>query len=491
MEIGRAKIERPFRGNGDSTSLLIKRRYKVRPEDFVPMPLKTPDSFYSTAYLIEESDPEPTATGLLEFSRTFAHVPAQQIIPSSMFITKPEIPGVFPQVYGETLITQPDESIPRYTFYTQTAVTSDSGAPAASYPSGGTYTVTIGADTTAPIAYNADAATLKTALDALASVSSRSSVTVTGSHDSARFAITLDSYPTFSTDILNLTFSGGYIANNFVRLNTNGTSQDLTVTASEGQTITGGTFTITAFGQTTAPIAYNASYEDVEAALNALSSVAGSASLTRLSGYARPLSSDARNIWMRVEIAKPDASADGSSLAPAGWVAEMDAAEYTDGWALEFSIPSITTRSVTAAAHGITTADTVLVTMGGGYYNALPGSFSVPTAHSISFTASAGEIYTSASTITAVGKQNGSAYTAGTKLARCNRVTDFYLPGVTEGIATAEDIPLPTYQGDASSLLEAILTGAEEMNYEVGELTQWRSGPILARTVTKINAASL
>ena len=88
-----------------------------------------------------------------------------------------------------------------------------------------------------------------------------------------------------------------------------------------------------------------------------------------------------------------------------------------------------------------------------------------------------------------VGKRTKYHYEVGAQPIRCKRITDFYLPGITPGITTADDITLPTNQSDGAALILALLGGSATANVNVGELTQWRGGPILSLTRTTINTA--
>lgn len=121
---------------------------------------------------------------------------------------------------------------------------------------GGTFTLTFDEETTGTIAYNASAATIKSALELLPTVNT---VTVTGSGP------------------WSVEFTGTHAGTN-VSLMTIDTS-GLTGGVNEVQTITspsnptGGTFTLTFGGETTAGIAYNASAATIEAALNHLTTI--------------------------------------------------------------------------------------------------------------------------------------------------------------------------------------------------------------------------
>lgn len=154
-------------------------------------------------------------------------------------------PGV-PSVFG-SLVTPPSSG-------TAAETASDSDAHAVGFsafsaanevalitvtgsPTGGTFTLEWGDAITSPIAYNASAATVQTALDGLSSVPAA----------------------------------------------TGGTNEQQTVTVTGGPT--GGTFTLTYSGQTTAGIAYNAAASAVASALVALSNVgAGNVAVTGSAG---------------------------------------------------------------------------------------------------------------------------------------------------------------------------------------------------------------
>lgn len=125
---------------------------------------------------------------------------------------------------------------------------------------GGTFTLTFNGQATGNIAYNADAATVNTALEALSNIDP-GDVTVTGSAGgpwTVEFTGTLSgtNVALMTIDVSNLT--GGV---NEVQ------------TISSPSNPTGGTFTLSFGGETTAPIAYNASAATIQAALVLLTSI--------------------------------------------------------------------------------------------------------------------------------------------------------------------------------------------------------------------------
>ena len=146
-------------------------------------------------------------------------------------------------------------------------------------PTSGTFTLSFGGQTTSGIAYNASAATVQAALEGLSSIGS-GNVSVTKSQNTStaqewtvtfqgtlgganQSQITIDTTNVFAFGKSNIQATdtqGGSGSNNEVQV----------VTLSNA---TDGTFRLAFGGQTTAPIAYNASAATVDSALEALTTV--------------------------------------------------------------------------------------------------------------------------------------------------------------------------------------------------------------------------
>lgn len=444
------------------------------------------------AYLVSEEDPSPQSSENHIARRVFARIPRQQTISGSIWVTKPTIPGTFPQVYGSFVVFQPDPTVGSYNQYIPQSVTADSGpAVGGGAPTGGQYTLTFGANTTTPIAYNANAATVQAALNALASITAQDGVTVTGAYTTG-FVVAFNNKASAVANLGSLTTAGG-TAQASMNNNDGNWGQMFVITTTTGQNFTGGTFTVTMFGQTTAAIAYNANYTTALAAINALSTVVARGGVTT-SGQTGSILTQTNFInWGFTFTPVALISGSATNLVPSSGAAisVTPSGFYWQRVQNVSLIAGAAPRNITAAAHGITIADSIFVLAGENYYAISPGNFTVPDANTIAFSASASAAAIDPATVTLVGKKSGQPYKAGLKLTRCDRVTDFYLPGVTAGITTPADIPLPTYQGDPTSLLAAIFAGTTSINYEVGELVQWEQTPILQRTITTINAATL
>ena len=558
------------------------------------------------AFLIQEQDPIPVSSEQGITRRVFSRVPRVQEVPSSLFVTKPSIAGPFPAVLGESLVFQSETNSLQFQFFSRKVVSADSGPQTTFYPSGGTYTLTFAGATTGAIAYNASAATVQTALNALTPIADRGGVTVTGSYNSAGgFTVAFGSYTALTADTTNLVatygskfssvqvsdqgfnqflsiyasgvgdnasiassltpqnanpiefvsqrfasnfsfYVGNIYTNNYAVSGVTGGSFTLTVfgqTTSainwdpawqfdappDGSTTTpgaiaiaaalnalsnviakgayvvtqygpgsgggiqrfqcvlttpafsSGTFTLTAFGQTTGNIAYNATAADIATALNALSNVTarGGCTVTKYTG-----------LQFTVLFPYQAILTAANSLTPSNSTINVTTGNvYNTSQAIRFTSATAERVLSFATEHGILPGDTIFLQADGDYITGITG-FSVPSPFSLSFAVIPGGIYQTVAAFISAGKPT-STYTAGLTLTRVKRVSEFFLPGVTPGVNTADDIPLPAYQGDDISLLNAIFDGSTEINYQVGELEQWRDSPILVRTVTKLNPQTL
>lgn len=393
-------IEYPFEKNGDLTSIILTQGYKQTPAQWIadrvagrylPGVTTFAHSAYGTLYLLKQSAPSPTPTGLYAFTRTWARIPAQQTEPGSLFITKPAPESAGSHVgqlvdwtvapYGLTAdLGENVYAVGDYYFAGSSYYTTRSFSPTLTVPTGGTFTLTYKGVTTAAINYNATGATIAAGLNGL------STVTADGLTFSASTALT--------------TANAGYI--------------DLTITV----------------GSTSSQVTMDAS---------SLTAAAAS------SGY--------------------------------GWVTSTTVQRVGVMW------------RGTVTAHGYNTSNNLAMLVESGVSDHL---YILPAALWDSVDANTIAVIGGVFVGTRVGQLTGSySGTSGAVLTRAKRVTDFYLPGVTPGIGSMDDIPLPTYQGDPDSILQAILAGTTTINYEVGELSQWRDSPILARTLTTLNAATL
>lgn len=443
------------------------------------------------AFLVLESDPQPQTSETEFVRRMFARIPKQQIIPGSIFVTKPSIPGTFPQFYGDFIVVQPDPSVGVYDQYVPQTVIADSGPLiGGGAPTGGAYTLSFAGDTTTPIAFNAGPAAVASALNALSTIIAKGGVAVTGSY-TAGFLVAFNAITLATPGMGSLTTAGGtpYL---FQNSSQRGYTDQMCILTTTGQDFTGGTFTVTLLGQTAGPFAFNENSTVVIAALNALSNVTARGGIVNGGSGSVLIQTNFISVNYRWQ---PNAliTVDATTLTPSGSSGTAVGSYFFNiDQTITFVAGTGSVRIIeTAAPHGISILDNIVVKAGAVFYAIAAGTFTVPSTTTIGIPAAASTVSIDPSPISIVGKKFGASYTAGTKLTRCNRITDFFLPGVSPGITTADDIPLPPYEGDPTSLLTAIFAGETSINYEVGELQQWKESPILMRTITTLNAATL
>ncbi|EAQ81658.1 hypothetical protein [Blastopirellula marina] len=140
-------------------------------------------------------------------------------------------------------------------------------------PSGGTFTLTFNGQTTSGIAYNASAATVQSALEALSNIAS-GDVAVTGD-DGGAWTVEFDQayanqdVPIMSASGASLTGGTGTISVTQAAAGTVNERQQVSLSSG----VTGGTFTLTYAGQTTSALSYVAGAAAIESALEALSNI--------------------------------------------------------------------------------------------------------------------------------------------------------------------------------------------------------------------------
>jgi hypothetical protein len=450
------------------------------------------------AFLVMEQEPDVSMLemSVARWNREYANVPAQISYPTSIQITKPSMVGSFPQALGDYRVFQPDTTLLRFDAYYAQDVTNDTST-LNFYPTGGTYTLTFDGDTTAAIAYNASSATVQTELNALTSISDRGGVTVSGTYNSAGgFAITFASYATGSIDTSALLASGIPVTASSYTLGNSGYTQ-IVYAYKVGANVNGGTFTITIFGQTTAAIAYNATTATAAAALNALTEVQerGNCTVVAADGGSSVLYFEAftgyNSVGFSIRFTNAVFTANSASLTPAVSTATPSITDSVGRTQKVVLSSDSAIRILDVPSHGLTTSDTLFIKGGSTYYGDISGNkFEFPDANTIKLNVAASDAYAAAGTITETGKRTKQSYSPGVANVRASRVTDYYLPGFTLGIASASDIPVPANQSDGTDFLLAVFAGTGSVNYAVGELAYYRC-PILSVAKTTIQASDV
>lgn len=141
---------------------------------------------------------------------------------------------------------------------------------------------------------------------------------------------------------------------------------------------------------------------------------------------------------------------------------------------------------VTWTSHGLGGTETIAVLNGTYYVKFASGTYSV----------------INSSTIDLLGVNYGSnavtaakyirEYTTGTDRVRIKSTQKFYLPTVTSGITTPQDIPIPTLLLNDTELLASVIANTTGyQTYDASELQQWNGGPIYTQTLQEIDMTTL
>lgn len=237
---------------------------------------------------------------------------------------------------------------------------------------------------------------------------------------------------------------------------------------------TGGTYTLSYKTSTTAALNYNESAANIAAALNGLADVITDGLTFTCTGTL-----DTGSISLTITVGGTT-----TTIVPNG--ALLTAAASSSLFALRSSSTAQTVRvgrRATITSHGFDSAENLFLRLPLGSCSLLPASlWDSVDANTIAVYEN--QAFTSASQLL-------RAYMPGTDRVRVKDTQKFYLPGVTVGITTAEDIPLPGLLLNDTLFLDAVATGASGFtDYDATELTQWRDGPIYTQTIQQIDLDS-
>ncbi len=242
-----------------------------------------------------------------------------------------------------------------------------------------------------------------------------------------------------------------------------------------------GTFTITYKASTTVGLAYNALDATIQAAINGLADViADGITVTTANDLGAtgtlPITLTAGSTTSRF-------TGNGASLGPAASRSMFTVITTTIGQQINIGYRA------TLTGHGFNASNPVLLysTAGGTSNKLLPGTtwWAVVDANTLAFQNNVG------AGATLVG-QLQRTYTPGTDRVGTKLSQMFYLPGVTTGITTPTDIPIPSPLLNDVEFLTAVvtyLTGYQ--TYDSSALGQWLDTPIYTQTGIQINMADV
>lgn len=456
-------------------------------------PVDTDDPF---AFLLAESNPQRINSRRATVTRRFRRIPKTQTRFDQQAWPRPEVPGTDVTVgdgsyrlFGtEYLFYRASTAQLFWDAYNRRAVGSDGSVSNA--PTGGTFTLTFAGQTTGSIAYNASAATVKTALDALSTVAAVGGLsTVTGAYnDPNGYLATFAARPQITFDASSLT--GGTIVK-YEQRNSGTNIEQMFLYTNGG--VSGGTYTITAFGQTTSSLAWNASRDDIVTALNSLSVIAAFGG-----AYAAPRDPTPGVIVFAQNGTSGDISivlwiylpafTGTSSLTPLPSAVVCTPQDEVGGAHYLKSTASQTARVLTfTQPHGFTTGQLLYFKQGTTYFfNRTDWTLENITQISVN------PAIAPWSDVTAITEVGGFArtYSPGPAIFRARIVSEYFLPGYT-ALADGTTLPTPAEIPDGAPplndtlFLEAVLSGAQSVTLTSGPI-QSALGPLITRETTSL-----
>jgi hypothetical protein len=292
------------------------------------------------------------------------------------------------------------------------------GSATGKAPTGGTFTLSYGSQTTTPLNYNAQAAAVQTALANLSSIGS-GRVNCTGG---ALPATPIDAQFNFPFTNL-LTAFAGWLMQSALQSETNPAQRIVMSTGALTKAQpTGGTFTLTYENETTAPIPFDAEADDVSSALQGLYNI-GSGNVICTGG---PLPTFPIDVDLVGDITNP-----GTITANAAGLY----ASTGDKFSVSVSQPSQTSQQVSLSTGSVTsqppTGGTFTLTYGG------------QTTALLSYDAQSADVQSALQNLTAIGAGNVTC-------------TGGPLPATPITVQFGTNIPQPTaITGDGSQLVRS------------------------------------
>lgn len=272
------------------------------------------------------------------------------------------------------------------------------------------------------------------------------------------------------------------------------TNSNITYTITLPGALTGGTFTIDALGQTTTALNYNSNVSTVQSALNNLTSIQsrGNVVVTTSSGTGTILSSTNTIAAFSIGFSNNVFAGNAIPLTPSGSSITIAKTDGTIGRTQQITFAAgSATRTLYAVGHEIDAGETIFIRNSGSVFaNIAPSKVTVIDANTIQLTVVGSDTWASVASITEMGPRTKVNYEPGSVVIRSKTTTDFYLPGVTAGITTADDIPIPVDESGTAAFLQGVFSGQDNINVRVGELRPWR-GPILLVDRTSVASADV
>lgn len=145
------------------------------------------------------------------------------------------------------------------------------------------------------------------------------------------------------------------------------------------------------------------------------------------------------------------------------------------------------TRITFSSPHGLAGTEYVIATRLSGYAILAPTTgYSVVDASNIDLLG-----YNLGNVVVSFAKYLRD-YTPGTARVGTRQTQSFYMPGVSSGIFSPSDIPMPAVLVNDTAFLASVIANTTGfVTYDASELTRWRDWPIYTQTLTAINMSNV
>lgn len=282
---------------------------------------------------------------------------------------------------------------------------------------------------------------------------------------------------------------GATISNVFTSVSSGGGLQ-YDVKIGDGR-IVSGTFVVSLFSETTSALNYNSNVTAIENAINSLSNVQsrGNVVVTTSSGTSTIINNTNTVSAFVVNFSNNQIGSNAVSLTPTGSLAISSTTDGGIGRTQKITFSAATaTRTIYSASHGIDAGENIFLRNAASVFaNVASSKVTVIDSNTIQLAVSSSDSWANVASFTEIGPRTKQGYEPGSVVIRSKTTTDFYLPGVTSGITTADDIPIPVDESGTAAFLQAAFSGQDNINVRVGELRPWK-GPILMVDRTSVNA---
>lgn len=253
-------------------------------------------------------------------------------------------------------------------------------------PSQGTFTLTFGGQTTSAIAYNATAANVVSALEALSTIGSGNVTGANGPLPGTAVNITFTG-TLAETDVAAMTANANGLTTSFSTTTAGSPVRSEVQRLTPSTTATGGTFTVTFGANTTSAQSYSVTASSLQSALEGLASI-GAGNITVTGG--------------------PFSSGNAFVCTFGGTLANANQNAMTVASSLTGATPSVTVATTTDGAAGVNEKQQFFTqgTINGGTWTA---TLDTATSAAIAFDATAATIQTAIQAMSTVGTSNATA----------------------------------------------------------------------------------